>query len=180
MPGKILVLTAVFVCGTRGAHAGTLRMGPVRAPVSRLAFATIAALSATPGTISFSAANPNSGTVSGSSSGTVTWTVLLGSHLQHWTVGVQAGSATFVGCSSIPVSAVQVSCSSGSVSGGGGTAACSGSFPLSTTLQTIAGGFEGDLVNSYSVSLNFTLAESWRYVAGSSCSITLTYSVNAP
>jgi hypothetical protein len=30
------------------------------------------------------------------------------------------------------------------------------------------------------VTLNFTLAESWRYVANSACSLTLTYSVNAP
>jgi hypothetical protein len=35
------------------------------------------------------------------------------------------------------------------------------------------------MTGSYSVSINYTLAESWRYVADSSCTITLTYSVNA-
>jgi hypothetical protein len=39
---------------------------------------------------------------------------------------------------------------------------------------------EGDGTNLYSVLINFTLAESWRYPAKSSCTITITYSVNAP
>jgi hypothetical protein len=56
---------------------------------------------------------------------------------------------------------------------------CGGSFPLSTTGQKIASGAEGYVVNSYAISLTFTLAESRRYVANSSCAMTLIYSVNA-
>ena len=52
-------------------------------------------------------------------------------------------------------------------------------FPALHTPQQIAAGAEGDGTNSYTVTTNFTLAESWRYVANSSCTITLTYSVNA-
>jgi hypothetical protein len=73
-----------------------------------------------------------------------------------------------------------VTCNTAMVSGAGGTGTCSGSLPLSTSPQQIAGGAEGDGTNSYSVSVSFTLAESWRYVPDSACALTLTYSVNAP
>jgi hypothetical protein len=141
---------------------------------------TLGSLAATPTVISFQAANPDLGQVSGSSPGSVTWTVMTGSHLQNWALTVQAGSSAFVGCPNIPVSAIRASCSAATVSGGAGTGACSGSFPLATTAQQIAAGAEGDGTNSYSISLNFTLAESWQYVANSACTITVTYSVNAP
>jgi hypothetical protein len=105
--------------------------------------------------------------------------VLSGSHTLNWTISLKAAASTFSGCSTIPISAVQVSCSVASVSGGGGNGGCSGSLPLSTTLQQVAGGAEGDGTNSYSVTINFTLAESWRYLVNSSCTMTITYSVNA-
>jgi hypothetical protein len=38
---------------------------------------------------------------------------------------------------------------------------------------------EGDGTNMYTTTLTFTLAESWRYMANPSCSLNLTYSVNA-
>src|SRR5882724_9501080 len=135
---------------------------------------------AAPSTISFQENNPDHGVVSVSSPASVSWTILAGSHLQNWTLSVQAGSSSFVGCPTIPISAVQVNCGSATATGLGGTGACSGSFPLSTSLQQVAGGAEGDLAGTYSVLINFTLAESWRYVANSSCAITLTYSINAP
>ena len=43
----------------------------------------------------------------------------------------------------------------------------------------VAGGAQADQTGNYSVSINFALAESWRYVASSSCTINLTYLVNA-
>ncbi len=159
---------------------GSLHAGLLSAVRLNIAMGTLGSLSATPGTISFQASNPDAGMVSGSSPGSLTWMVLSGSHLQNWTLSVQAGSSSFAGCPTIPVAAIQVSCSSAHVSGGGGTGACSGSFPLSTTLQQTAAGVEGDGTNSYSISLNFTLAESWRYIADPSCTITITYTVNAP
>jgi hypothetical protein len=178
--GKILILAVVLASGTCLARVNNPRVGWFWRPRMNLAFGTLGSVSATPGAVSFQATNPDAGTVSGSSQGSLTWMVLSGSHLQNWTLSVQAGSTAFVSCPTIPVSAVKVNCSTAMVSGGGGTGACSGSLPLSTSLQQIAAGAEGDGTNSYSVSINFTLAESWRYVPDSSCAITLTYSVNAP
>ena len=145
-----------------------------------LALGTLASLSATPGTISFQASNPGLTTVSGSSPGSFTWMLMSGSHLQNWSLSLQSSSSSFVGCPTIPISAVRVSCGTAMAGGIGASGTCSGSFLLSTTSQQIAAGAEGDGSNTYSVSINFTLAESWRYVANSACTITITYSVNAP
>ncbi len=173
-------ILAALVGGTELACVGTLHAGRFGPSRFELAMGTLSALSATPGTISFQAANPDLGMVSGSSPGSLTWMVLSGSHSQNWTLSVQAASSAFTGCETVPVSAVRVSCGAATVSGGGGTGACNTAFPLSTTAQQIAGGAEGDGTKNYSVSINFTLAESWRYVPNSSCPITLTYTVNAP
>jgi hypothetical protein len=177
---KILILAALLAGGTGLAHVGNRHVGLFRPSHLNVAFGTLGAVSATPGTISFQASNPDGGPVSGSYPGSLTWMVLSGSHLQNWTLSVQAGSSTFTGCPTIPISAIHVNCGSASVSGGSGTGACSGSFPLSAAAQQVAAGAEGDGTKSYSVSINFTLAESWRYLANSGCTITLTYSVNAP
>jgi hypothetical protein len=143
------------------------------------AFGTITGLSAIPSTISFSAANPDGGFVFGSSVATLNWSVQSGSTLQPWTVSVQSGSPTFAGCATVPVSAVSVACESASVGGGGGTGLCGGTFTLSTSAQQIAGGAQGNGTQSYTVRVNYMLAESWRYIANPSCNLTLTYTVNA-
>jgi len=98
---------------------------------------------------------------------------------QNWTLTAQAGAASFTGCATVPASAVTVTCASTSVTGGGGTGSCSGSFTLSSSPQQVAGGLEG---NSYTVTLNFKLTDRWRYIAATtpSCTLTLTYTVNAP
>jgi hypothetical protein len=180
MRSSTLILAAALVCGAELTCVETLHAGQFLPARLHLAMATLGALSATPGTISFQASNPDGGLVSGFSPASLTFMVLSGSHLQNWTLSLQAGSNSFVGCSYIPISAIRVNCGSASVSGGGGTGSCAGSFPLSTASQQIAGGAQGDGSNSYSVSINFTLAESWRYIANSACTITLTYAVNAP
>lgn len=180
MRSKIFIIAAALVCGTELACVGSLHAGPFGPSRLSLSMATIGSLSASPGTISFQASNPDAGIVSGSAPGNLTWMLLAGSQLQNWTLSVQSGSSTFVGCPTIPISAVRVNCSSATVSGGGGAGGCSGSFPLSTTPQQIAGGTQGDGTNSYSVLMNFTLDESWRYIADSTCTLTLTYSVSAP
>lgn len=174
---RILIFAAVLTCGTGLARVNHARVGRFLPGRLRLALGTVGSFSATPGTVSFQANNPDAGTLS--STGSAGWMVLSGSHLQNWTLSVQAGSTSFAGCSAIPVSAVRVNCNAASVSGGAGTGTCNGSFPLSTTAQQIASGAEGDGTNTYSVSINFTLAESWSYVANPSCSISLTYTVNA-
>jgi len=175
----IIILAAVLASGTGLARVSSRHAG-LRPSSVRLALGTLGSVSASPGTISFQASNPDLGTVSGSSPASLNWMVLGGSHLQNWTLSVQAGSSSFSGCPTIPISSVRVNCGAASVSGGNGTGACSGSFPLSTTAHQIAGGAEGDGTNSYSVSINFTLAESWRYVANPACTLTITYTADAP
>ncbi|HUQ94019.1 MAG TPA: hypothetical protein VM120_20230 [Bryobacteraceae bacterium] len=177
---KTLLFAAMSFWAAMPAAAAGLRGGGCAVPNFGLAFGTINSLMATPGTISFPATNPNAGVVSGSSSATISWTVQNGSPLQSWTISVQASASTFTGCSTVPVSAVSVACASASVGGGGGTGSCGGAMTLSTVAQQVAAGVEGDGTQSYLVLINYTLAESWRYVANSSCTLTLTYTVNAP
>ena len=142
--------------------------------------AALGPISAAPGTISFTATDPDLLTVAGSSASTISWSIVSGgSNSQTWTLQVQAASTTFTGCSTVPVSAVRVTCSSVVVSGGGGSGACSAPFNLSTSLQQVAGGAEA---NNTTVTISFTLADSWRYIATTSqtCTQTLTYTVTAP
>jgi hypothetical protein len=174
---KILIFV-VLVGGQGLARVGTRYASRPWTSRIKIALGTVHLLSASPGTISFQASNPDSGMVTGSSPASLSWSIQSGSTLKGWTLSVQADSSSFAGCPTVPVSAVQVSCGS-ATAGGGGTGACGGSFPLSTSPGQIAGGAQGDGTNSYLVSINFTLAESWRYVAKPSCSITLNYSVNA-
>jgi hypothetical protein len=178
MRSKILILAALLASGTGKTSVNTLHAGSPGPLGLNLAFATISSVSATPGTISFQAANPGWGVVSGSSPGSLTWFVSSGSVLKNWTLSVQASSSNFSNCPTVPASAIQVSCGS-ATAGGGGTGACSSSFPLSTTPVQIAGGLQGNGTNPYSVSIQFTLAESWRYVANSSCTLSVTYLLNA-
>jgi hypothetical protein len=178
MWSRACTIITVLACSAGAAHARTLRMG---APGSRIGvtFATVGLVSVSPGTISFTASNPDGGPVSGSAPATVSWQVSGGSHLQTWSLSLQAAASTLANCPTIPVSAIQVRCSTASVSGGGGSGTCGGSLPLSTTLQQAAGGSQGDNSNSYTVYLTFTLNESWHYTANSSCTLTITYSITA-
>jgi hypothetical protein len=176
----ISIIAVVLIFGTGQARANQLRVGPSLWMRVGLAPGTVQTLSATPGTISFQLTNPDSGVTSGSSTTSLTWTILLGSHLQNWTVSVQSGSGSFNGCPTVPVSAVQVSCQSASVNGSQGTAGCASPFALSSTPAAVASGMQAEGTGSHSVIVYFTLAESWRYVAHSACTLTVTYSVNAP
>lgn len=178
MSRAILILVGVL-CSAQGvARVGVRHASLSLASRLRVAFGTVGFVSALPASLSFQASNPDAGAVSGSSPSSLSFSVLSGSHANNWTLSVQADSSSFDGCPTIPVAAVQVSCGTTSV-GTGGTGTCSGSFPLSTSLQQVAGGAQADGTNTYTVSINFTLAESWRYVANPSCSTTLTYSVYA-
>ena len=139
---------------------------------------TMSAVSANPGTISFTATDPDLGAVSGSSAATISWMTSGGSGGNTWSLSVQASGTSFTGCATVPTSAVTATCTG--VSGGsGGT--CGGSVPLSTAAQQVASGNEASGNNkAYSVTLSFTLADSWSYIANSSCSLSLTYTVTAP
>jgi hypothetical protein len=138
-------------------------------------------LTVSPATISFSATNPGTlPVVAGSAAATASWTALGSGNT--WTLTVQAASPTFSNCSTVPISAVTVSCSSVSVVGLGGSGTCAGSFPLSTTPQTVASGSEGLVSLTYSVTISFTLNDSWKYIAETSpaCTLSLTYTANVP
>jgi hypothetical protein len=133
-------------------------------------------LNASPASISFNASNPQtSPVVAGSSTSSITWSILSGGDT--WELTVQAASPSFTNCPFVPISAVTVTCASASVGSFGGSAACAGAFPLSTTPTRVAGGNEGVVALNYSVTLNFTLADSWKYIAEISpaCSLSLTY-----
>jgi hypothetical protein len=117
---------------------------------------------ATPAAIRFTATDPDQGSVAGTPA-TITWTVSNG-------------------CGTVPASAIRVSCSSATVSGGFGNGACAAPFSLSNTPQLLASGRQGLFTNTHTVNVNFSFTDSWRYIAsnGASCSLALTYSVTAP
>ncbi len=141
--------------------------------------ALIGSVSATPATITASATDPDLGSVSATPV-TVSWSALLGLPTQTWTLYVQASGTSFAGCSTVPVSAVTVTCTAASASGIGGTGTCAGPFPLSTSPQLVASGAEGTALGNYSVNITYTVAESWKYIAAPSCTLTLTYTATTP
>jgi len=145
-----------------------------------LAHTSLGAISASPSTISFTATDPSLGSVPGSSAATVNWTTSSGASNRTWTLQVQAAATSFTNCATVPTSAVTVTC--GSVTGGT-AGACGPAVTLSTTGQQVASGAEVSGANDpYSVTLSFSLTDSWSYIAeqSPSCTLTITYTVDAP
>ena len=141
---------------------------------------SLSAVSASPGTISFTATDPDLGSVAGSSAATVSWTTSGGSAASTWNLKVHGNPASFTNCATVPRSAITVTC--GGVTGGS-AGTCGGAITLTGTGQQIASGKESTSANApYSVTLHFTLADSWSYIAkqSPSCTLTLTYTVTAP
>lgn len=149
-------------------------------PVIPLAPVSIHNVAVNPSTISFTATDPDLGNFSGSSPATVTWQTNGGVNSHPWTLGVAASTPNFSSCATVPLSAIKVSCSN--VTGGNTPGTCAAPIQLSTALTTIASGKGDTGVNSpYSVTINFTLADSWRYIAEQSppCTLNVTYTINA-
>src|ERR1017187_5287690 len=95
-------------------------------------FTNVDQLRAMPNTIQFMAKNPAGVVISGSVA-TITWDLTQGRNGRTWTLMVGTSSSSFLGCTTVPVSAVSVKCVSASVSGGGQTSAgCN--LTTSTTL----------------------------------------------
>jgi hypothetical protein len=136
-----------------------------------------------PSTISFTANSPGR-SIAGSSVATVAWNLIHGISGRTWTVSVGARSPSFIGCATVPESAVSLECISASVDGGGqASAGCNvNSFTtLPDTLpgMPVASGNEGNSgSHNYTVVMNYQLADSWRYIANT-CPLTITYTVNA-
>jgi hypothetical protein len=162
-------------------------MGPKGQPASlpplRAAVVTPAcgplAVTAVPATIGFSATNPDSPAVAGNATASITWQGTGQVHLP-WNLSIQSDSVNFLNCPAIPVSAVLVACSRASIAGGGGSAVCSAAAPLSAALRVVASGDQSASNASYQVNLNFTLSDSWKYIAqlNPPCALSLTYTVN--
>ena len=159
-------------------------LSPADSPIPLVT--TLSAMSATPASITFTANQPGTGTpVAGNSSATVKWTATGGTKGNTWTLSVYADSTTFIGCTTVPASAVGVSCSSATVTGTGATAACEtgGPFTLPTTApgQEVASGNEGNTSShTFTVVLSYQFTDSWEFIANTSCPLTITYTVNAP
>ena len=130
-------------------------------------------MSASPATISFQANDPDSPSDPGNSAATVGWWS-YGGNGAAWSLTARAAASTFSNCPTVPVSAVTVSCTSATVSGGSGS--CRPPFTLSTSPQNIAVGTQGAL-SQYTVNLTFTLSDSWKFIAqlSPSCSLSITY-----
>ena len=154
--------------------------GPAQSPAPMVT--SLSGMSAT-GTIQFNANNPGSAVAGGSA--TVKWTITGGASGNTWTLSVYANSTTFSGCSTVPASAVGVTCSSASHTGSAATSTCEsgGPFALPTTApgQQVASGNEGNAnSHTYTIVLNYQLTDAWNFIANASCPLTVTYTVNAP
>jgi hypothetical protein len=129
---------------------------------------------ASPSPISFAATNPDTPTVAGSATTTVSWEVTTTSN-DNWKLEVYANSASFSNCpTAIPVSAVTISCVSGY---NGGAFNCAAPVTLSTTKTQVASGTVGAGATSFWITLNYTLTDNWKYIAqtSSSCTLNISY-----
>ena len=145
-------------------------------PVKPLATTINTAIAATPATVTFTATNPDSApSDSGSATVTLTWKTAGGATARTWNVKASAPAA-FTSCATVPSSAVTATCTS--VTGGTGST-CSAAGALSTAGIQIASGDEATGTAAYTVKLTYTLADSWEYIASSSCSLTVTYLLTA-
>ena len=173
-----VLLVSTAVC----AQQNRKRTGaaPTPAVLSQSAFTTTSGLTASPGTITFTSSDPDAGPVSGSTA-TVTWIVTNGSKNNNWTLSVSVGSPTLTNCGTVPASAIRVTCARASV-GGGGSGSCRPAFDLSTTPQTVASGQEGNNTRTYTVTINYSFTDQWKYIAAVSpaCAATLTYTADNP
>lgn len=138
-----------------------------------------------PSTITFT--SPSAGTANLMGTATLSIDIASKSKASPWSFTVRSTLATLGGpgaCSTIPVSAIQVSCSApvanGNVGAFDGTISCPAPVNLSTTPQTITSGIQsskGGPADSYQVTLTFTFFDDWRYAAtlGTPCTLNLTY-----
>lgn len=133
--------------------------------------------SASPGALSFSSADPSA---TSTTQATVLFRIKAGHSGKAWSLTVSASGSSFANCSFLPASAVLVTCASASVSGGG-TAACGSAFGLSTSAGTVASGVQGSGNLDYTILINYTLTDAWKYPGKISptCSLTLNYTVAA-
>jgi len=174
-----MLVLSVVVSDRAAAQKKTLVPIRTDAMVMPLSVTTISSQAVAPATISFTATDPDLGSFPGSSAATVSWKTSGGATARTWALTVAASAANFTSCATVPASAVTATCSSVA---GGTSGLCTGAFQLSTTGTQIASGQELASANTpYSVSLTFTLADSWRRIAelAPACTLTLSYTITA-
>ena len=147
--------------------------------VNGLAFAVMGSVTVSPPTITFSSPDPDTTPVNGSATATVAWRMTGGPN-KTWSLALNATSASFAGCPSVPVSAVQFSCQSVTPGDRGDGNCAGGTFTLSTTPSApiASGGKQGGGQSHFVVVIGFTFTDAWKYPANSSCTLTLTYTAS--
>ena len=130
-----------------------------------------------PASVTFAATNPTTTpSVSGSSAVTLAFSLNGGSSARTWNIQLKSATATFAGCTTVPVNAITATCSA--VTGGtGGT--CAGAFPLSTTNTLLSSGTEANGTASYTVTVTFSLADDWKYLPVTCTPQTFSYLLTA-
>ena len=160
-----LLLVAMLAATPQPASLASVIIGPQPLTV------TAGTVTVTPATISFTAPNPTANpTVAGSASAVLHFTLAAGAST--WNVKVSA-PASFTNCSTVPVTAITASATCTTVTG---TSSCT-SGALSTGGTQIASGNKTGGAAAFTITIAFTLADSWAYIASSACSLALTYSV---
>jgi hypothetical protein len=175
----MMLLLSVVASDRAAAQKKTVAPIRIDALVMPLAVTTISNQAVAPATISFTATDPDLGNFPGSSGATVSWKTTNGAAVRTWALTVAAGAANFTSCATVPASAIKATCSSVT---GGTSGLCASAIQLSTTGTQIASGNESASTNApYSVSLTFTLADSWRHIAeqAPACTLNLSYTITA-
>jgi hypothetical protein len=149
-------------------------------PVAVRAQSTIASLTVTPTTVTFTAANPAASPAPIST--TVNWRITGGAVSRPWTLRVQALPASVSNCPLVPVSAFRVTCNSLNMPPTATGSCVSGPIVLSGTPQVVANGNQGSGNRNYRANLQVSFADSWRYPGALSpaCSVNLIYTLEAP
>ena len=176
--GKILSIVALLWAAQGGRPA-------LKAPSSRPALAAPKPLAVSNftvypiGSVSFAATDPDSPTVSGSSSITVSGLIGPTTGGESFKLEAYSVNPSFSSCpTAIPVSAVTITCAS-LFNPGNNAVSCAAPIELSTSKQTVASGTLPDAGSSTSFWVNFTyaLTDKWTYIAqtSSSCTLNVTY-----
>jgi len=180
--GLAILLTGGPVRGDGKKTTPRTAAAPSAVVLPTAAAATVNSYSVSPATVTFNMTDPDAGLVTGSPTATVAISITGGAPSRNWTQYVQANSSSFSGCTAIPASAVTVTCTSvtlNNVGGSPGSGSCSGAFALSTSATQVAGGKEGTKTDNFTISISFTLADSWQFIPNL-CPLTLTYTADIP
>jgi hypothetical protein len=139
--------------------------------------AVAGAVTVSPSSISFTAADPDVTPSNGSTTGTISWR--MNGFFNPWTLTVAAAASSFSGCPAVPLNAVTVRCNSATPGAFGNANCAAGTFNLSTTPVTIASGtLQGIGLTPFTVTVAFTFTDNWKYPANSSCALNLIYTAS--